>query len=102
MKDRQLLGHSFKSRGGVGKKLKDDPMNTICGAKTKKAEAPCKRLPKKNGKCRLHGGLSTGPKTADGIRKIQKSNTKHGRYTKEAFQENRTIKKILKDYKRFL
>jgi len=70
-------------------------MNTICGAKTKKAGAPCQRLPKKNGKCRLHGGLSTGPKTADGIRKIQKSNTKHGRYTKEAFQERRDFRSLM-------
>jgi hypothetical protein len=34
-----------------------------------------------NGRCRLHGGLSTGPKTAEGIRRIQEAVTKHGRRT---------------------
>ena len=32
-----------------------------------------------NGRCRLHGGLSTGPKTAEGIERIQMAVTKHGR-----------------------
>jgi hypothetical protein len=37
-----------------------------CGAKTR-AGAPCKqRALYECGRCRLHGGLSTGPKTAEG------------------------------------
>jgi len=28
-----------------------------------------------NGRCRLHGGLSTGPKTAEGIERIQRAVT---------------------------
>lgn len=37
-----------------------------CGAKTR-AGTPCKRIDLyDNGRCRLHGGLSTGPKTAEG------------------------------------
>jgi hypothetical protein len=35
----------------------------------------------KNGRCRLHGGLSTGPKTAEGIERIRQAGTKHGRYS---------------------
>lgn len=34
----------------------------ICGAKTKRTGAPCQKSPLKNGRCRLHGGKSTGPK----------------------------------------
>jgi hypothetical protein len=34
-----------------------------------------------NGRCRLHGGLSTGPKTAEGIDRIRRAVTKHGRYS---------------------
>lgn len=41
-----------------------------------------------NGRCRLHGGLSTGPKTAEGIERIRKAVTKHGFYSK-AIQEER-------------
>lgn len=39
---------------------------TPCGAKTR-AGTPCKRLDTaRNGRCRLHGGKSTGPKTEAG------------------------------------
>lgn len=41
----------------------------ICGAKTRTG-APCKRKDMlKGGRCRLHGGLSTGPKTLEGKRR---------------------------------
>jgi len=40
-----------------------------CGAKTRKG-TPCKRRDiYENGRCRLHGGLSTGPRTEAGKRK---------------------------------
>ncbi len=42
-----------------------------------------------NGRCRLHGGLSTGPKTWEGINRIQEANTKHGRYRKAARESRR-------------
>jgi hypothetical protein len=34
-------------------------------------------------RCRLHGGLSTGPKTLDGLARIRAANTKHGRFSTE-------------------
>ncbi|NCC04706.1 MAG: hypothetical protein EOM37_11845 [Proteobacteria bacterium] len=41
----------------------------FCGAKTRKG-TPCKQLGiYENGRCHLHGGLSTGPKTAEGKRR---------------------------------
>ena len=42
-----------------------------CGAKTRRG-TPCqmKAVPGKN-RCRLHGGLSTGPKTAEGRQRIR-------------------------------
>ncbi|WP_186321258.1 HGGxSTG domain-containing protein [Lysinibacillus fusiformis] len=36
--------------------------NSICGAIKKRTGEQCKNKPMKNGKCRFHGGLSTGPK----------------------------------------
>ena len=38
---------------------------------------------KVNGRCHLHGGASTGPRTKDGIARIKAANTTHGRTTKE-------------------
>ncbi|WP_078549897.1 HGGxSTG domain-containing protein [Thioclava sp. F36-6] len=44
-----------------------------CGAKTRKGH-PCKAL-SLSGKrrCKFHGGLSTGPKTAEGIERIRET-----------------------------
>ncbi|MEQ9564265.1 MAG: HGGxSTG domain-containing protein [Pseudomonadales bacterium] len=43
---------------------------TRCGARTRQG-TPCKRkvIPGSN-RCRNHGGLSTGPKTAEGRKRI--------------------------------
>ena len=35
-----------------------------------------------NGRCKLHGGRSTGPRTEDGLVRLAKSKTTHGRFTK--------------------
>ncbi len=38
-----------------------------CGAKAKSSGQPCKSKEiHKNGRCKFHGGLSTGPKSAEG------------------------------------
>jgi len=42
-----------------------------------------------NGRCRLHGGLSTGAKTTDGLKKILGANLKHGKYTKDKLEAQR-------------
>lgn len=40
-----------------------------CGAKTRKGK-PCQRTALANGRCQNHGGLSTGPKTKEGRKRI--------------------------------
>jgi hypothetical protein len=37
-----------------------------CGAHRKRDGQPCTVKPRANGRCRLHGGMSTGPKTPEG------------------------------------
>lgn len=37
-----------------------------CGAFARSTGQPCRMTALRNGRCRLHGGLSTGPKTAVG------------------------------------
>lgn len=37
----------------------------LCGARTRKGK-PCKALALPNGRCRFHGGMSTGPRTQEG------------------------------------
>ena len=44
---------------------------------------PCQRPAyKRNGRCRLHGSRSTGPKTEDGLGLLTAARTTHGKYTK--------------------
>ena len=53
-----------------------------CEAKTRKG-TPCQRPSNKiNGRCKLHGGRSTGPRTEEGIARLAASKTTHGRTTK--------------------
>ena len=42
-----------------------------------------------NGRCRMHGGPSTGPRTAEGLERSRRSNWKHGHYSAEAKQVRR-------------
>ena len=57
-----------------------------CLAKTRKGTLCQRPAYKHNGKCRLHGGLSTGAKTSDGLQRISAANLKHGRSTKEKIE----------------
>ena len=65
-----------------------------CLAKTRKG-TPCQRPAfKHNGRCSLHGGLSTGAKTADGLKKISDANLKHGKHTKDKLAAQRHAAKV--------
>ena len=66
-----------------------------CGAKTRKA-TPCRSAAMKNGRCRMHGGLSTGAKTGEGIERIRKARTKHGRYSQAAIARRREARQNLR------
>lgn len=84
---------------GEKKKRMHNLMNPTCGAKTKGSGNPCKRYPCKNGRCRLHGGKSTGPRTMEGKERHAKAITKHGRYSKKAVEERRRMRQVIKDAK---
>jgi hypothetical protein len=69
-----------KPHGSYRPHGRNDPMNTHL-----KARPACNCPPK--GRCRLHGGLSTGAKTAEGIERIRRARTIHGRFSKRAKAE---------------
>ncbi|HXM22205.1 MAG TPA: HGGxSTG domain-containing protein [Terriglobales bacterium] len=65
-----------------------------CGAKNRRGTScQCPAMP--NGRCRLHGGLSTGARTAEGIERIRQTLTKHGRYSQAARQERDYYRTLL-------
>ena len=69
-----------------------------CAAKTR-SEDPCKNWIMKNGRCRLHGGKSTGPKTAEGRERIRRAKWKHGRRSAEAREVQREVRSFLREAK---
>ena len=60
-----------------------------CGAKTRKGTECQRPANKKNGRCRVHGGASTGPRTKEGRARISDANLHHGRYTKDKLGKQR-------------
>ena len=53
-----------------------------CGARTR-AGTPCRSPAMGNRRCRLHGGLSTGPRTPEGLARLARARTVHGGYGAE-------------------
>ena len=60
-----------------------------CLAKTRRGTECQRAAYKHNGRCALHGGRSTGPKTQRGLRCISETNLKHGRQTKDKLAAQR-------------
>jgi hypothetical protein len=51
--------------------------------------AECKAPAMPNGRCRMHGGLSTGPRTAAGLERSRQARWRHGHYSAQAKAERR-------------
>ncbi len=49
-----------------------------------------------NGRCRMHGGKSTGPRTAEGLERIRQARTVHGAYGAEARRFRERVRLLLK------
>ena len=98
-----LLDHPVDGAGGNTMKdnaqwLADIGLNTRfgpdwpgkrCLAKTRRGTECQRPAITGAGRCRLHGGRSTGPRTEEGRARIAAANTKHGRKTKERLAEAR-------------
>jgi hypothetical protein len=72
-----------------------------CGAKNRRG-TPCQCPAMANGRCRLHGGLSTGPKTPEGIERIRRAVTKHGMYSRAAKAQRQYVRTLLKQCRQSL
>jgi len=80
---------------GVMKKMSKPHANTlngakICGAKSKRTGKPCRQPAMTNGRCRLHGGKSTGrPITS-------------GQWTKKAIQRRKETTRLFRQVKELI
>ncbi len=61
-----------------------------CGAHSRRSGLPCKCPAMANGRCRMHGGLSSGRPTT------------HGRYTRESIRKRTEFRKIFAELKAIL
>ena len=73
-----------------------------CGARNRRGR-PC-RCPVMRGRrrCRLHGGKSTGPRSAEGIERIRQAATKHGFYSKELKRERQQTRLAIRLFREYL
>ena len=65
-----------------------------CLAKTRRGTKCQRAAYKHNGRCRLHGRLSTGARTQRGLQRISEANLKHGRQTKDKLAAQRDAAKV--------
>ena len=65
-----------------------------CLAKTRRGTECQRAAYKRNGRCRLHGGLSTGARTPEGLQRISEANIKHGQQTKDKLAAQRHAAKV--------
>ena len=63
-----------------------DKANAVprCGAKGKRTGQPCRGAAMLNGRCRMHGGGSTGARTPEGQARCRAASWKHGQRDAEA------------------
>ncbi len=62
-----------------------------CGARTRSGDS-CRNPAMANGRCRMHGGKSSGAP-----RGVGNGNFRHGGYTREAVAERRRIQRLLRE-----
>jgi hypothetical protein len=63
-----------------------------CGARSKRTGKPCRAAAMPNGRCKVHGGKSTGPRTPEGLERSRRANWKHGYYSREAKAEQSRVR----------
>ena len=63
-----------------------------CGARSKRTGKRCQGAAMPNGRCKLHGGKSTGPRTPEGLERSRRANWKHGHFSREAKAERSRVR----------
>jgi hypothetical protein len=67
-----------------------------CGARTR-GGLKCKAPAMSNGRCRMHGGKSTGPRTSEGLERMRRANTRHGIYSEERRRLMLAVRKLVRE-----
>ena len=51
----------------------------------------------RNGRCRMHGGASTGPRTSRGLARSRRANWKHGCYSAQSKLQAKLLQQLLRE-----
>jgi hypothetical protein len=62
-----------------------------CGAKTRRSTS-CLSPAMKNGRCRMHGGMSTGPQTYEGMKRARLAPLRTGMYSKAIVEHREDVR----------
>ena len=82
----------------------ENPMRTaqsLCGARAR-AGHPCRGPAMANGRCRMHGGPSTGPRTPEGLARLRAARTRTGLHTAEMVALRRALAALRREARRAL
>jgi hypothetical protein len=63
-----------------------------CGARSQRTGKPCRAAAMLNGRCKVHGGKSTGPRTPEGLERSRRANWKHAHFSREAKAERSRLR----------
>jgi len=81
--------------GHDGENPMQPPGPKRCGARTRGGH-PCRAWAMPNGRCRMHGGKSTGPRTAEGLARLRAARTRTGLHSAEMIAWRRTVAALLR------
>lgn len=68
-----------------------------CGARTRRGTSCQCPAMRHRRRCRIHGGLSTGARTPEGLARIRQGVTRHGWFTRAAREERRRLRQLLRE-----
>ena len=77
-------------------------MPLITVAPTERLRLHSRRWAMLNGRCRMHGGASTGPRTPEGLQRIVAARTVHGGYSAESRRVAAMIRDLKAEAKRLM
>ena len=92
--------HAKRGRLNNGNPSGDLSNAPRCGAKTRHGSL-CRGPAMRNGRCRMHGGRSTGPRTSAGLRRSRKARWKTGAYSSKSKKAHREAMASLRYIHRF-
>jgi hypothetical protein len=93
----RLLGQGWLRNGG----RPGNPGNRA-PLRRSHSQGHCRSPAMPNGRCRMHGGMSTGAKTAERIERIRAARAKHGRYSQATIAKRREARAVIRTVRTLL